>query len=593
MSKVNVVLIDSGVNTALPLFADDCVQGFTFCDYGRILDSFEDMTGHGSAIYNIIRKNHEIANIINVKLENIEEGLEEDCLINVLHYLYDNVEMDIINMSIGIAELYRYRDLYEICRLLDEKGVVLIASFDNTGSMTYPAAFDCVIGVSSGSHNLKSSEFEYVFDDVVNICAKASLQRLLWKATEYIFMSGNSFACAHVTKRAIEYYVQGCHSRNAILERFQQDAVRCYKLKPAIPQRQLFSINKTAIFPFNKEMHSIVRYSNLCDFQITAVYDVKYSGIIGMTTAQLLKDDGVLNLPIQNIDHIQWEHFDMLILGHLGELSDLVYNVDLKKQLIETALTYGKKIFAFDDLSDFNLAEPNIYFPKVEEKNLPPNRFGKMYRISKPVVGVFGTSSRQGKFTLQLKLRELLLQQGYAVGQIGTEPSALLFGMDFCFPMGYSSSVYIKEYDVIRYLNDIVNQLCYTKDIILVGSQSGTVTYDTGNIAQFNINQYHFLMGTQPDVVILCINPYDDIDYIERTINFIEAASQSEVIGIVVFPMDIKSEYLFSLGRKEVLQEQKYFKLKSQLYEKFHIPVYRLGDQTDYHQLFNQIIDYF
>ena len=37
---------------------------------------------------------------------------------------------------------------------------------------------------------------------------------------------------------------------------------------------------------------------------------------------------------------------------------------------------------------------------------------------NKPTVCVVGTSSSQGKFTLQLKIREKLLGIGYKVGQI-------------------------------------------------------------------------------------------------------------------------------------------------------------------------------
>lgn len=66
------------------------------------------------------------------------------------------------------------------------------------------------------------------------------------------------------------------------------------------------------------------------------------------------------------------------------------------------------------------------------------------------------------------------MEAGYNIGQIGTEPSALLYGMDYVFPMGYNSSVYIKEYETVRYLNYVLNELCMNKkDIILVGSQSG------------------------------------------------------------------------------------------------------------------------
>lgn len=226
---------------------------------------------------------------------------------------------------------------------------------------------------------------------------------------------------------------------------------------------------------------------------------------------------------------------------------------------------------------------------------VPPSRFGMLYRISKPVVGVFGTSSKQGKFTLQLKLREMFLGHGYNVGQLGTESNSILFGMDYVFPMGYNSSVYIQDEDVIRYLNCVINNMCEDgKDIIIVGSQSGTVTYDIGNIVQYNISQYNFLLGTQPDAVILCVNPYDDEEYIRRTINFIESSVNGcKVIAIVVFPMDISDGWSSLYGMKQILSDEKYRQLQYCLSNRFNIPIFKLGEGNNMSELFQTIVDYF
>ena len=91
-----------------------------------------------------------------------------------------------------------------------------------------------------------------------------------------------------------------------------------------------------------------------------------------------------------------------------------------------------------------------------------------LYRIATPIIGVFGTSSKQGKFTLQLKLRELLLKQGYSVGEIGTEPTSQLFGKEYVFPMGYNSTVYIEHNDIISYLNAALYDISIRKKISLL-----------------------------------------------------------------------------------------------------------------------------
>lgn len=119
----------------------------------------------------------------------------------------------------------------------------------------------------------------------------------------------------------------------------------------------------------------------------------------------------------------------------------------------------------------------NYYAPYIIQKDMPMRRFGMLYHINKPVLGIFGTSSKQGKYTLQLLLRYKLIEYGYKVGQLGTEPSALLFDMDSVFPMGYGCSVELDGFDTVIYLNHIMNTISQKEnDIILVGSQSGTIS---------------------------------------------------------------------------------------------------------------------
>jgi uncharacterized NAD-dependent epimerase/dehydratase family protein len=139
-----------------------------------------------------------------------------------------------------------------------------------------------------------------------------------------------------------------------------------------------------------------------------------------------------------------------------------------------------------------------------------------------------------------------------------------------------------------------MNNLCERQsDIIIAGSQSGTVPYDTGNMAQYMLHQYEFLLGTQPDAVVLCINPFDEAEYISRTIKFVESAVDCTVIALVVFPMDIKADWTGIYGQKTPLTDEKYTTLKGELHKLFGIPVYKLGFTDDLEQLVNQIIEFF
>lgn len=594
---LNIVVVDSGVNKSHEIFKKDNILSLQYID-GNIIRSDEDndLFGHGTAISGIISRCNADIKLTVIGISDLADGLDEDTLIFVLNYINENLEADIINLSLGINICEKYNELYSICSILNDKGIVIISAFDNSGAISYPAAFDNVIGVISGRLCSKTSEFVFIEDTVVNIAAKGSIQRVAWSSPDYMMIGGNSFACAHVTASAAVFMQEGAKGRKGVMQRFSEVALKKYSLTGSdYRSNPIFKIKRAALFPFNKEMHSIVRYSNLLSFDIDGIYDVKYSATVGATTSHIMKDSSVKDILVNNISNIDWNGFDTLILGHTDELSSLINRDDLKKNLISEAVERGKKIFSFDDLTELGyVSTGNIYFPRIDESNLPPNRFGMLYRISKPVVGVFGTSSRQGKFTLQLKLRELFISRGYNVGQIGTEPSALLYGMDYVFPMGYNSSVHIREYDTIRYINHIVNDLCMKeKDIIIAGSQSGTVPFDTGSLAQYTAPQCCFLMGLQPDAVILCVNPFDDIDYINRTIKYIEACSDCNVIALSIFPMNIREDFSGIYGSKKRMTDEALSDHRKLLCEKTNVSVFVLGDEKDMNELTELIINYF
>lgn len=596
MNKTEIVVIDSGVALDHSIFRDKSIEAYYFNDV-LVSDAAAPTDGHGTAVCGIISSECPDAHITSVRLPSNDGYYDELQLIRLLGYIRENIRADIINISMGLNICQYSSELYDICSDMEKSGTVIISAFDNSGCISYPAAFDNVIGVTTGYCCTGNKMFEFVDDSIVNIAAKGNIQRVPWTSPGYIFIGGNSFACAHVTAQAANFVSGGIRGKGDILREFEKISVRQHmgehgkKTAGGLP----FSIKRAALFPFNKEMHSLVRYSGMLDFEIASIYDSKFSGTVGSTAAHLMRDDKVPNIDIKSIEKIDWDDFDTLILGHTDELSSLINKKDLRDRLISDAEKYHKNIFSFDDLGRQGIGlSDRVYYPKVDGSDLPLFRFGMLYRISKPVVGVFGTSSRQGKFTLQLKMREILSAQGYSVGQIGSEPSALLYGMDYCFPMGYNSSVYTREFDTIRYLNYIIDDLCQkNKDIIIVGSQSGTLPYDTGNISQFTVPQYNFLMGTQPDCVVLCVNPYDETALIERTIGFIESAVDCKVVAVVVFPMALQDGWRGIYGAKEKLSEDKFSEIKNEYQDRFGHPVYMLGRDEDMVDLVDVVTDFF
>lgn len=588
MRRVRIAIVDNGVRVDHPAFKTN-KPDVIWC-VGKKDEN--QSCGHGTAVYNIIRKTNEFADIINFKITDSNGDIDEKILISCLHNIRDNYDVDIINLSLGLSLCENINPLRTVCDDLIARGVIIISAFDNEGSISYPAAFCNVIGVTSSDLCCKTNDFIIFKDMVVNIAAKGSLQRLAWDKPDYIMLDGSSFACAHVTVQVARWVSEGIANLSEILEKFNEIALWAERGNDIrMKKRESFEIENAILFPFNKEMHSLIRFHDMLSFKIAGVYDIRLSSHVGSTTDRIMNAD-VKSYPIRRTEDIDWNICDTIILGNIpANITTAVSSV--RETLINRAISIGKNIYSFDDLYD-KFEYNRMFCPTVTQGDLPPERFGKLYRISRPVVGVYGTSSSQGKFTLQLELRRKFLEYGYHVGQIGSEPSAQLFGMDFTYPMGFNDSIYINAHKSIHFLNECINHLCQKNcDIIITGSQSSVLPYDTGNLGMFPLKQFNFLMGTQPDAVVLCINPYDEFDYIARSICFLESSVACKVIALCVYPMNLKKDWTSLYNRKKMLEEKEYQLLKDALQIRFSIPVYRLGDELDITNIFNDIIDFF
>ena len=351
-----------------------------------------------------------------------------------------------------------------------------------------------------------------------------------------------------ILSKTVETYIDSQSMHKYIFPKFKQNA-KASELTSVIPKWKVYWRNekpRAIVYPFNKEMHSIACFESLLKIDVVGYYDHRISINNHKKVCNVLEHSSCEKI-IKPISELDWTgDFDLVVCGHCDTISSLTQTNDLNS-IITNCLKYNKKLYSFDDpsryASKYSYDDKNcIYYPYIDKSMVIRNRFQKLRKSGKPVLGVYGTSSRQGKHTLQLYLRMGLAKRGYKVGQLGTEPHGYLFGFDFVYPMGYNSSVYVNGYDAINVLNEAMWDIeRLDPDIIITGCQSGTVPYNINYLSNISLSSFDFYLGTAPDAVILCVNPFDQKKYIEKSIKFLEGLGNAKVIAIAIFPSVRKS----------------------------------------------------
>lgn len=589
MDENLICIINSGYITGSPNLEAEAIVGEVTVVYHEeggicVREGAEDRIGHGTAVLDIINRHTTGAKYFIIKIFEEELSADEALLLFALRYVCDCVPCRIVNISCGITSCNYRKELEELCTSLYERGTIVVSAFENTGSISYPAALNRVIGVDNDLLCKRHDDVVFVKNSPVNVFAYGGIQRVRWTVPSYIFVNGTSYACAHVTAMIKK---NGCTDTKEALQYLEEVALHTLyfeKEKSREDDKIPFCIKKAVLIPCNKEIHSLIHNQDLLDFKITGIYDAARLGNVGRSIG---------DFKIKDWKEIEWEtDFDTVIIGHLRLLSEIMKE-DCMELLLAKCREYHKNVYAFDSLEGDveKLASLKSFYPRLPVYQ--NNHFGRLYTISVPVLGIFGTSSQQGKYTLQLALRRMFLEEGYRVGQLGTEPSALLFGMDEMLHFGYDANVHMGHQEFIESVNHLLNEIQKKNvEIILAGAQSNTVPYGITNIRYIPSLQIDFLLGLNPDRVVLCINPYDDNAYVRRTIMTLEALADCKVIALVLFPMGYPADSVFGVKKQKITREETAI-IKEKLRESFDIPCYLLGETGEMKELFHCVIDSF
>ena len=494
-----IAIIDTGIDELSPAYSNvkkEFVVEET--DNSVIIKErrAEDFIGHGTEVANLIVEKNPQAQLFIIKAFN-QLLVSVETLILSLEFLIKQDDIDFINLSCGITNTSNINGLKQICDMLLSKNVILISAFDNNGALSFPAAFDSVIGVDVTNVKNKICE-NYQNKYVVNYFLPDKYYRVSGLHNKKEIIRGTSYACAEVTgKLSLEY------------KTFEKRKKLSELMKKTKEKKELktlgFKINKAIIFPLNKESDCVIRQKEKLDFEIIGVYDEVRKCRIG---------DVINGITIQKFSEIDWnQDFDTVILSCTDELEELT-GIPYKDIVIKKSLEYSKKIYSFEKIENWHLnAGKNFFFPQTTIADSAWRNLGKIYKSSVPTVVIAGTNSKQGKFTLQISLVDYFKRKNYKTGFLATEPSGYLFGADYVFPMGYKSTVELKDNPYL-YISTVNNAIQYieskNEELIIAGCQSYSIQYDNSFIGQYSLTQHFFFLGIDADIYILIVNLFDE-----------------------------------------------------------------------------------
>ncbi len=218
---VTVAVIDSGVYRAHEDLNYERISGYSFLGLPENYDSYDDRTGHGTFVTGLLAAETGNAtgiagltdqvNILSLRCfsndgvgdYNSGSGLVSTVL-SAIGYAIEQ-DVDIINMSFGGTDRALLSPLEDRLQEAADEGIILVAAAGNngTGTLVYPAAYDCVIGVgmvnSSGTVDPKSQRNESVF---VTAPGSGVLSLGYASPESYSTGSGTSYAAPMVSAMA-------------------------------------------------------------------------------------------------------------------------------------------------------------------------------------------------------------------------------------------------------------------------------------------------------------------------------------------------------------------------------------------------------
>lgn len=343
----------------------------------------------------------------------------------------------------------------------------------------------------------------------------------------------------------------------------------------------LLSGKRSAIFKYNKEFYSLLRFNELFPCCIEVVFDDK----VCLEDASSYAHISAKKIPVVNdFRKIEEYEFDVIILT-------CAINFDSEIEFFRSLMRYAvnrkiQVLSLYDDALHYdvfeggNVNEGNFYrigLPRqahIPDKKSPQNS-------PENVLAVFGTDTVQGKFTTQLYLREAL-KKHVRVAHWATEPTGCLLGAD----IGYSrtdDALTAEQRLVIE--RESIKELAQGCDLVITGGQNSIVYAASDSEKEDNVSTVIFDTHL-PRYVVLTVSVDTAVKQIEESIAYVaQLAVKNQISSRVVA--------LAMMGGRKIRGSrwtETYFApvdaatiatARKKLHDVFGLPLYVIPDEID------------
>ena len=621
---MHVAVIDSGLGQSLEASAVGAVIDLTGSKGGP--QEGVDEIGHGTACMDLIARVAPEATISSIKVFGEELRAHPEVILQALDQSKE-LGVDAVNLSLGTLERDWEDELYAACRDLSDAGILLVSANRDPALCSSPAKFDCVYGVNGGRVRGKYGYF-YDSDAVVQFIARGDRQRVVWKEGRKALIAASSFAAARVSGIVLLLEQRRRVQGGRIEEQFHRFSAET--APPMVHQSgheagptwiggatirgkesikpDIGWIGRAAVYPFNKEMRSLVRFADQLSFEIASVVDIPPSKLKGLDAGEAIGAEPV-GVSVRLVLEEALNGVDTLIIGHLDAYSE-AKRKDLLREALEVCLAKGCNVYS---LSRACVLYEVPYAELFEKRGLhlaAPIVDTGVYRalvrafapdepIACPVLGIFGTSQDQGKVTAQLLIRKELKRRGYATSWLATEHQGELLGADYTFPNGYEGLVSVDipmESHVTLLQSAMVGIAQSAPDIVLVGAQSGVSLPSLAmKHSLYSLPAIATMFGTAPDAYVLLVNEFDELDHIEDCLAVLRGLGKADTIALAFIAR--QRQILEGIGRlitkERVLDKAQVDAMESRLNDATGLPAVCISFPQGVNRVVNLVEDYF